>query len=192
VIQTETAQPTVGEPVVDIAELKLVSEVESLWLVHSNAKTSLHQSRDELKRIRTDLSQRLYQLKSVLSRPGRGGAWSSFLAAQKIPRSTGDRLVRAHEKALSRDGNNCASEQIQEPIEVVVHRYVRALWPKLSKILTSPESVQVFIAELNRTAEKSFAGKRPVSSPAKNSDLPSYLRHLDLPVIAASNNAALA
>jgi hypothetical protein len=134
-----------------------VYEVGTLWLVHSQAQTSLRKTRDELRLTRTNLSHRLFELKSVLSRPGRGGAWSSFLQAQSIPRSTADRLVRGHEKTTMADQKNCAIEQIQEPIDVVVRRYVRALWPRLSKILTTRESVQVFIAELDRTAEKSFA-----------------------------------
>jgi hypothetical protein len=45
--------------------------------------------------------KRLHELKSVLSRPGRGGAWFSFLKEQSIPRTTADRLVNTYEKAIS-------------------------------------------------------------------------------------------
>jgi ABC-type hemin transport system substrate-binding protein len=96
------------------SEAELVNEVGELWQVHNKAKTSLHQTRDELKRIRTDLSERLHAIKCVLVRPGRGGAWSSFLQSQTIPRSTADRLVRRHEKTTMADGKNSANEQISE------------------------------------------------------------------------------
>ena len=157
--QTETAPPetTVEVPTdTDSAEAELTNEIGKLWQVHAEAQTSVRKSRDELKLIRTSLSQRLHELKAVLSRPGRGGAWSSFLVAQKIPRSTGDRLVRAHEKTLNRDGENCATEQISEPIEVMVRRYLQGLWPRLSRVLTTREAVELFIAELRHTAEKSL------------------------------------
>jgi len=184
----ETASPAVVVEfpvVVDPAEAQLVDEVGNLWLVHSQAQTSLSKTRDELKLVRTDLSQRLHALKAVLARPGRGGAWFSFLQSQKIPRSTADRLVRCHERTTSADAS-CTIEQIQEPTEVVVHRYVHALWPRLSKILATRESVDVFIAELLRISERSFAGSSSLdsSSPINTSDLPSYLRHLDLPMSA--------
>ena len=126
-------------------------------------------NRDELKHIRTNLSHRLHELKVVLSRPGRAGAWSSFLASQKIPRSTADRLVRTHEKTLNPDGENCATEQISEPPEVTVRRCFHALWPKLSRVLTTRESVELFITELRRTADKSFG----VEAEASSSSLPS-------------------
>jgi hypothetical protein len=169
----------------DSSEAQLVDEVGNLWLVHSQAQSSLSKTRDDLKLLRTDLSRRLHALKSLLARPGRGGAWHSFLQAQKIPRSSADRLVRAYEKTISAD-DNCTSDQIPETNEMVVQRYVRALWPKLSRILKTRESVRLFTAELLRISEKSFADP----SPAKSSGIPSYLLHLNLPLSAASANAA--
>jgi hypothetical protein len=167
--QTETApsEATVETPtVVDSAEAQLVSEVGNLWQVHTQAQTSLHKTREELKLIRANLSRRLHELKAVLSRPGRGGAWSSFLGAQKIPRSTADRLVRTHEKTLTAEGRNCASEHIEEPNEVVVRRYVHALWPKLSRVLRSHDSIEAFIVELRRMAGKSFGADVEVPNPS--------------------------
>jgi hypothetical protein len=78
---------------------------------------------------------------------------------QKIPRSTADRLVRGHEKTISADPNNCTIEQIPDPTEVVVNRYVYALWPRLSRVLTTREAVQVFTVALHRIAERSFDAK---------------------------------
>jgi hypothetical protein len=193
-IENETASPAVlveFPGIADPEEAQLANEVGELWHVHNKAKTSLHQTRDELKRIRINLSHRLHQLKAVLSKPGRGGAWSSFLVSQTIPRSTADRLVRAHERKISAEPDSCTGEHISEPTEVVVNRYVRALWPKLSKVLTSPEAVRVFVAELNRMAERWFAdGSFLDPSQAKTPKVPSYLRHLNLPVSAVLDNVA--
>ena len=123
---------------------------------------------------RADLSKRLHELKSVLSRPGRGGAWFSFLKEQSIPRSTADRLVNAHGKAISGTAGKCptgASEK--ETAEVTVHRYFRGLWPKLSQVLTTREHVAMFIAALTNIAEKSFAAADESSnSPGSEDRLP--------------------
>jgi hypothetical protein len=134
-------------------EPQLIGEIGDLWQSHARTQGTLKKGREEIKRIRADLSERLHQLKAVLSRPGRGGAWSSFLETQKIPRSTADRLVRAHEKATIVQEGNCPSEQISEPPQVVVGRYCRRLWPRLSQVLISKELVEFFINELRHTAE---------------------------------------
>lgn len=137
-------------------EPRLIDEISDLWRIHAQTQGTLKKSRAEMKRIRTDLSKRLHELKAVLSRPGRGGTWSSFLQTQKIPRSTADRLVRAHEKATTVQEGNCPSEQIPEPDEVVVRRYCRGLWPKLSRVLANADMVEIFVSELRLTAESAF------------------------------------
>lgn len=144
-------------------ERQLIGEISDLWQIHAQTQGALRKSREEIKQIRTDLSKRLHELKAVLSRPGRGGAWSSFLESQKIPRSTADRLVRGHEKASTVQEGNCPSEQIPEPKDVVVRRYCRGLWPKLSKVLTNTDLMEIFVAELRLTAKGTFD---PVSQTA--------------------------
>ena len=102
--QTETAStvPNLEVPTTSgSAEANLANEIADMWRVHTQSRAALHKTRAQLKQIQTELSRRLHELKSVLSRPGRGGSWSSFLEAQAIPRSTADRLVRNHEKALN-------------------------------------------------------------------------------------------
>ena len=185
--QTETASiaPTLEVPTAtDSAEAQLTNEIADMWRIHNQAQTSLHKTRAELKQIRTNLSHRLHELKAVLSRPGRGGAWSSFLESQRIPRSTADRLVRGYEKTIAAEGENCTSEQTPEPTDVVVRRYVHALWPRLSRVLTSSEAVHVFIVELHRTAERSFEANTRLlgSSSLRSSDLPIPPTHSDPPV----------
>src|SRR5260370_3764818 len=107
---TPTAPAAAVPTIVDAAETQLAHEIGELWQVHTQAQTSLHKTRDELKFIRTNHAQRLHELKAVLSRPGRGGAWSSFLETQRIPRSTADRLVRGYEKTPCAANKTCTSE----------------------------------------------------------------------------------
>jgi hypothetical protein len=137
-------------------EPQLIGEISDLWQVHIQTQGALRKSREDIKEIGTALAKRLHELKSVLSRPGRGGAWSSFLKTQKIPRSTADRLVRGYVKTIAGDEGNCLSEQISEPDEVVVRRYCRGLWPRLSRVLTSADLVELFVTELWRTAGNAF------------------------------------
>jgi hypothetical protein len=137
-------------------EPQLIGEISDLWQIRAQTQGTLKKSREDIKRIRADLSERLHQLKAILARPGRGGAWCSFLGAQKIPRSTADRFVRGHEKTTAGKEGNCTTEQISEPDEVVVRRYCRGLWPKLSRVLTSNELVEVFVAALRLTANGTF------------------------------------
>lgn len=186
-IENKNISPTVVEfpAAVDPEEAQLVDEVSNLWKVHFEARTSVSKTLDELKLVRADLSQRLHALKAVLSRPGRGGAWSSFLVSQTIPRSTADRLVRTHKKTLSND--SCATEQIPAK---VIRNYVNAIWPRLRKVLETREAFDLFVAELHRKADASFADSSSGSSPAKGSGIPSYLARLNLPVSAVSDNAA--
>ena len=169
---TETAPPATAAQVPtasDPTEVELIHEINKLWQVHTSAQTSLRKNRDELRVARADLSRRLAALKAILSRPGRGGQWSSFLKSREIPRATADRLVRGYEKALKTGPDNCLSEQITEPTEVVVHRYLHAIWPKLSRVLRSPEAVEMFVRELRHKAEEFVGGQNPVSDSLQDS-----------------------
>jgi hypothetical protein len=159
-IQNETASTaqTLDLPPVDSpSEAQLGKEIAELWHDHKLAHTSVRKTQNELKAIRTTLSKRLHELKSLLSRPGRGGTWSSFLSSQRIPRSTGDRLVRGYEKTLTAERENRTTGQISEPTEVTVRRYLQGLWPRLSRILTTREAVELFIEELKHVSDKSFS-----------------------------------
>lgn len=140
----------------DAAEAQLADSIKELWRVHSHAQGAARKTREELKLIRNNPSERLHQLKVVLARHSRGGAWSSFLQTQQIPRSTADRMCSSYEKTLAAADGNCPSEQIQEPTEVIIRRYVTAWWPELSKVLPTREAVEMFITELRSAAEKCF------------------------------------
>jgi hypothetical protein len=185
-LPTETAlpeldeqAPTVSDPA---AEARLANEIVALWQARVSAHGSIRKSQEELRAIRANLAEKLHGFKLVLSRRGCQGGWSSFLNAQGFSRATADRLAAAHEKSLAPAAGICLNEQFLEPDEDI-RRYVRKLWPKLNRLLNNRKEVDVFVTELNRVAEKSFADKRPVTPPEESSEIPSYLRRLDLPVI---------
>jgi hypothetical protein len=187
------APPAVDEAIPAVAdstdaptpvEARLAIENERLWAKHVAAQATFdknndehtktqgtfRKSRAELKELRNRLSKLLHELKPLISRPGRGGGWSSFLTKKQIPRATGDSLVRAYQKMLNSEEKSCTTEQITEqPVterpETVISRYFQGLWPRLSQVVKSPEQVEMFIAVLRETAEKSFAanGESPTS-----------------------------
>jgi hypothetical protein len=142
---------------IEATEAQLTSRICELWRVHVKANIAIGETREGLKRIRIQLSRRLHELKGILSRPGRGGEWSAFLASSGIPRSTADRLVRAHEGTLTPKSENCTTGATDEPIEATIQRQVRTLWPRMSQVLTTRESVEMFITEFRAIAERSIA-----------------------------------
>jgi hypothetical protein len=148
-MQTEIA-PTQAAAVIapDSVESQISTRIGELWQAHKQAEASLRETMEELKRSRVSLAYHLGELKSLLSRPGRGGAWSSFLKAYGISRSTGDRLARAHKKT--------GDIMVSEPTETTLRRYVTALWPKLGQILTTMDAVEKFLNVLREEAENSF------------------------------------
>ena len=182
----DEATPAAADPTVTQSpeEKRLTIEIGRLWKEHSEAQANFEKnnnehaktevpfrkSRAELKELRNKLSKLLHELKPLISRPGRGGGWSSFLTKKQIPRATGDSLVRAYQKMLNSEEKSCTTEQITEqPVterpETVISRYFQGLWPRLSQVVKSPEQVEMFIAVLRETAEKSFAanGESPTS-----------------------------
>lgn len=159
-----TPLPVVVPSSSDPTEAQLEKEVEALWQAHNRAKSSARKTTKNLKLIRDDLARALHALKNALSRPGCKGEWSSFLGNHTISRTTADRLVSAHEKSIGQPESNCTTGAIEEPTDVVVHRYLHGLWPKLSLVLTSREHVEVFIAALTNMAEKSFGADDEASS----------------------------
>jgi pyruvate/2-oxoglutarate dehydrogenase complex dihydrolipoamide acyltransferase (E2) component len=162
------ATSTVEEPSDALTpdEARLTNEIDQLWYAHCKAQGTLHKSREGAAQMRAELSKRLHELKSVLSRPGRGGAWFSFLKVHAIPRSTADRLVNAHEKTISGAAENCpiGASKEHEPTDIVVRRCLNGLWPKLSRVLTTAEHLEMFVAELTKMAKKSFGADDEASS----------------------------
>jgi len=142
-IDTALAEPATAQDGHE-DEQKLADEIRQLWAVHTDAQATVKKTREELKAIRQRLSERLYEMKQLLVKPGRNGGWSSFLRSQGIAKPTADRLVRAHKESIDPEPN-VLSEQVSEASQTDVQRLFESVWPRLRKVLTTDESVNQFI-----------------------------------------------
>jgi hypothetical protein len=158
----------------------LAIEIEQLWAKHvtvqatfeknneehTKVQGSFRKSREELKEVRDKLSRLLHEIKPLISRPGRGGGWSSFLAERQISRSTADALVRKCEKTITSKGEaNCSGQQITEQPETAIRGYLLRQWPMLSQLLKTREHLEVYVSALEEKAEKSFTNGESPTSP---------------------------
>jgi hypothetical protein len=87
-------------------------------------------------------------MKSLLSRPGRGGQWRGWLRQRGIPRSTADRLVARHAETLCSHDENVLSGAISEPAKPTAEKLAETVWPSLKKVLVTAESVIEFIGRI--------------------------------------------
>jgi hypothetical protein len=129
-------------------ETALAGEIKTLWSSQKFRSSSLRSSRKELEAIRTSLSNRLYNLKHLLVRTGREGKWTEFLRQQNIPRTTADRYVEKWKRSTSPDLEKRTSGAISEPTKEEIAQMVKKLKPKLVSQLTTPDSINLFLAEL--------------------------------------------
>src|ERR1700744_3727019 len=92
--ETEPKAP-VTQPKPEIAEpdeeARLTAEVETLWANHQRVNGLKKTSSADLRRIRAELGEKLFEVKQVVCKPGRSGNWSSWLKARGISRATADR-----------------------------------------------------------------------------------------------------
>jgi hypothetical protein len=124
-------------------EQRLATQIGDLWSIHTQAQAAAVQSKEHLSQIRHQLGERLCEVKKLVARPGRGGGWSAFLAAQRIPRASADRYVQQYEKTLHPE-SNCLHESI-ESTELAVRKLFAAVWPRLRRVITSQEAFDLFI-----------------------------------------------
>src|ERR1017187_9773401 len=164
-VQAESSQgdllPETGD------EQRLADEIRQLWAVHVEAKTTVKNTKGELKAIRELLSERLYELKQLLARPGRCGQWSSWLKERKISRATADRLVLRY--GADQPGYESPHEAISNPSEDTAEKLARVVWSRFRKVLTSEESVIQFIdciAELSGVGHEQRAEGLLIFKPA--------------------------
>jgi hypothetical protein len=139
------AQPGTAQPDDSTIETQLTQEISDLWSDHVRLSTSRKTTSKELRQIRASLAERLAAMKSLLSRPGRGGLWRSWLRERRIPRSTADRLVARHAETLCDDGENVPTGAISEPAKPTAEKLAETVWSSLKKVLTTGESVVEFI-----------------------------------------------
>jgi hypothetical protein len=129
-----------------VNEQYLTEQIDELWLAHQTYNGAIRSQKSEMRSLDATLSEMLYTMKAVLSRPGRSGGWSEFLRERRIPRASADRLVARYQRKLGEE--NCLTEAIAEPTEEDVQRFFSVVWPRLHKKLTTCESVYWFIANL--------------------------------------------
>lgn len=139
------AQPGTSQPDDSNIENQLTEEISTLWSDHVRLSADRRATAKELRQIRASLAERLAAMKSLLSRPGRGGQWRSWLRERGIPRSTADRLVARHAETLCADNENVPSGAISGPAKPAAEKLAGTVWPSLRKVLTTGESVVEFI-----------------------------------------------
>lgn len=89
-------------------ENQLTVEIKTLWSDNVRLSSDRKATAKELRQIRASLAERLYAMKSLLSRPGRGGQWRSWLKERGIPRSSADRLCDRHAHQWSGAGHSAS------------------------------------------------------------------------------------
>jgi hypothetical protein len=133
-------------------EQMLGEAITNLWFQHVSAKSASKATNAELRTIRAQLGQQLWELKQILAKPGRGGQWSSFLMERNIPRATADRLVSRHRRSLNPD-TNLLTEPVREPTHEEVQRLFITVWPKLRRTLRSQPALDLFVSLLTAHCE---------------------------------------
>lgn len=129
-------------------EATLCDEIHDLWSIHDEKNGALRGGRRELKELRAKLGQHLSEYKKLLVGSGRGGKWSQYLRQAKIPKSSADRYVTNWEMAHSPKTGNVLSEEITEPSTETIAALVKKLKPQIVRALTTPDSISLFLAEL--------------------------------------------
>ncbi len=149
------AEPETGvqagstQPDAAIIETQLAQEIDTLWTEHTRLSASRKTTARELRQMRAALAERLAAMKSLLSRPGRGGQWRSWLRERHIPRSTADRLAARHAESLGSDNGNVPTGAIPEPVmNGAGAKLAEGLWPKLQTVLKADASVVEFLATI--------------------------------------------
>jgi hypothetical protein len=132
----------------DHQETALADEIKELWSSQKRKSASLRRSRVELETLRNGLAERLHTYKDLLVRTGRNGKWSEFLRQENIPRATADRYVEKWKLSKSPKTEKRLTEAFPAPSKEEIARMVKKLTPKLERVLTTPDSVALFMADL--------------------------------------------
>src|ERR1700734_2187033 len=107
-------------------EVKLTSEIKSLWSSHQTNTATAKQTKEELEALRFDLGLKLREMKSILVRTGRSGGWAACLRSHALPRASAERYIKQYE-AIFNTQKNRLTETIPEPSQEDVRRLVRSL-----------------------------------------------------------------
>ena len=79
-----------------VDEKYLSEEIDSLWANRQSYSRAIHAQKAEMRGFEKTLGEMLFTMKSILSKPGRGGGWSAWLKQRTIPipRASADRIVQ--------------------------------------------------------------------------------------------------
>jgi len=124
-------------------EDRLTEEVNALWGESVRISGQKKASATELRLLRARLAEKLFAMKGVLSRIGRGGQWRCWLAEVKIPRSTADRLVERHSEMVGGITQNVPDGAITEKQQV--EALVKSMLPRLRKVLVSSQLAYQYV-----------------------------------------------
>jgi hypothetical protein len=145
-VEPETeVQPDSTQPYDGTIETQLAQEISTLWSDHVRLCADHKTTAKELRQIRASLAARLYDMKSLLSRPGRLGQWRGWLRQQGIPRSTADRLASRHAETLGTDNENVPGGAISSSPEDSAEKLAKSVWQRFGKTLADDVSVVRFI-----------------------------------------------
>jgi len=139
-VQSELTQPDDAT-----IETQLAQEIRTLWSEHVRLSASRKATSREMRQIRASLAERLHAMKSLLSRPGRGGQWRSWLRERAVPRSTADRLVSRFAETLGIENGNVPTEAIPSSPEDSAEKLAKSVWQRVGKFLSTCEQVVRFI-----------------------------------------------
>ena len=139
------AQPDPTQADDGAVEIQLTNQISSLWSEHNRLSADRKATAKDLRQIRAILAERLHEMKSLLSRPGRGGQWRSWLKERGINRSTADRLVARHGETLGIENGNVPSGAISNPSEDTAEKLAQSVWLRFRNTLATDEAVIQFI-----------------------------------------------
>jgi hypothetical protein len=129
-------------------EAALAKEIGRLWSTHSFRAREMRKTRAVMKDDRNKLAERLSQYKDLLARTGRDGKWMEFLREVDLPRTTADRYIAKWKLSQAPKPLNRTTGAIQEPSKQKIAEMVKKVKVKVEPVLTSPESIAVFMTEL--------------------------------------------
>jgi hypothetical protein len=120
-------------------ETRLAEEVRSAWAAFSVTRGVAKETRQQLRERAAKLGELLFQLKSELSRTGRGGRWAGYLKQEHRSRTTADRYIAKYEKSLQPVVKRTTGA-LPEPSDAVVDAFVAKLLPRLNRFCTTKQA----------------------------------------------------
>jgi hypothetical protein len=127
-----------------VSEEYLTEQIDSLWANRQAYSSAIKAQQTEMRGFEKTMGEMLFTMKVILSRPGRGGGWSSWLKQRGIPRASADRMVQRYATGLPTHDQS-PHESISEPTDELILKLFTRLWPRIQKTLTTNASIFRFL-----------------------------------------------